>query len=141
MERDWRRRKKKEKPITSEEELAERVLKFERDELLPNKQHDVTATPRWEAGKRNISKKHLSYDYQYVQLGLLQQGQRIPKKPYVSTFTLEYVHAMRAVVESHQQRGNCYPHSVNQEKILAQKYSIHKGLNIFGDIDIVAVTK
>ena len=46
MERDWRQRKKKEKTITSEEELAERVLKFERDELLPNKQHDVTATPR-----------------------------------------------------------------------------------------------
>ena len=62
MERVCRQRKKKEKPITSEEELAEIVIKFEREELFPDKQHDVTATPRREAGNREISKKHLSDD-------------------------------------------------------------------------------
>ena len=68
MERDRRQRKKKEKPITSEEELAEIILKFEIEELFPDKQHAITATTRREAGKIKMSKKHLSYDYQYAQL-------------------------------------------------------------------------
>ena len=50
MERDRRKRKKKEKPITTEEELAEIILNFEREELFPNNPHDLTATPRREAG-------------------------------------------------------------------------------------------
>ena len=62
----------------------ERVLKFEREELLPDKKHDVTDTPRREPGKRKISKKHLSNDYQYAQSGFFQQGQSISKKPYGS---------------------------------------------------------
>ena len=51
------------------------------------------------------------------------------------------MHAIREAVESHQQRGDCHPHSVNQATILAQKYNIHKGLKIFGDRGRVAVTK
>ena len=77
MELDWRQRKKKEKTITSEEKLTEIVLMFEREELFPDKQHDITSTPRREDGKRKISKKHLSDDYQYAQSGFLQQGQII----------------------------------------------------------------
>ena len=141
MERVCRQRKKKEKPITSEEELAEIVIKFESEEIFPNKQHDVTVTPRRESGKRKISKKYLSDDYQYAKSVFFQQGHSISKKPYGSTCTLEYVHAIREAVESHQQRGDCHPHSVNQATILAQKYNIHKGLKIFGDRGRVAVTK
>ena len=121
--------------------MAEIFFKFEREELFPDKQHDVTATPRQEAGNRKISKKHLSDNYQYAQSGFFQQGQSIPKKPYGSTCTLEYVHVMREVVEIHQQRGDCQPHSANQATILAQRYHIHKGLNIFGDRGRVTVTK
>ena len=50
-----------------------------------------------------VSKKHLSYDYQYAQSGLFQQVKSTSKKSYGSTCTLDYVRAMRAVVESHQQ--------------------------------------
>ena len=141
MESNQSQRKKKDKPITSEEELAEIVIKFEREELFPDNQHDITATPRREDGNRNISKKHLSDDYQYEQSGFFQKGQSISNKPYGSTCALEYVHAMRAVVESHQQRGYFHPISVNQATILAQQYHIHNGLKIFGDRCRVAVTK
>ena len=48
---------------------------------------------------------------------------------------------MRAVVESHQQRGDCHSNSVNKATILSQQYHIHKGLKIFGDRGRVAVTK
>ena len=48
---------------------------------------------------------------------------------------------MREVVEIHQQRGDCQPHSANQATILAQRYHIHKGLKIFGDRGRVEVTK
>ena len=88
-----------------------------------------------------MSNKHLSDNYQYAQSGFFQQGQSIPKKPYGSTCTLEYVHAMREVVESHQQREDCQPHSANQATILAQRYHIHKGLKILGDRGRVEVTK
>ena len=53
-------------------------------------------------------------------------------KPYTK-MNMEYVHAMRATVESYQLQGDCHPHSVNQATILAQQYHINKGLKIFGD--------
>ena len=105
MESNQSQSKKKDKPITSEEELAEIFLKFEKEELFPDNQHDINATPRREDGKRNISKNHLLDDYQYAQAGFFQQGQSTSKKSYGSTCTLEYVHAKRSVVESHQERG------------------------------------
>ena len=54
---------------------------------------------------------------------------------------MEYVHAMRAVVENLQARSDCHPKEVYRATVLAQQYHITKGLKIYGDRGREAVKK
>ena len=49
------------------------------------------------------------------------------REPKGSKITLEYVHAMRAVVENLQARSDCQPKEVYRATVLAQPYSYHEG--------------
>ena len=54
---------------------------------------------------------------------------------------MEYVHAMKAVVENHKARSDCHQCEVLKATVLAQQYHITKGLKVFGDQGREAVRK
>ena len=63
------------------------------------------------------------------------------REPKGSRITLEYVHAMRVVIENQQARNDCHPKEVYKVTVLAQQYHITKGLKIYGDRSREAVKK
>ena len=121
--------------------------------------------PQREAGERVINQSHLcTQDHTYedahaqdtIQCPTFlvhasdSRSQHIPKSGTdydggrilnLYNTDIEYVHVMRAVVESHKLRDDCHPDSVNQATILAQQYHINKGTKISGDRGRAAVKK
>ena len=107
--------------------------------------YDPTTVPERAPGKRQVKKNHLkTTDHLYTQTsGHFQTAthRHVPnsgadytvREPKGSRITLEYVHAMRAVVENHQARSDCHPKEVYKATVLAQQYHITKGLKIYGD--------
>ena len=113
--------------------------------LANRRGHDFTTVPERAPGKRQVKKNHLrTIDHLYTQTsGHFQAATHrhepnsgtdyTVQEPKGSKITLEYVHAMRAVVENHKARSDCHPNEVLKATVLAQQYHITKGLKIYGD--------
>ena len=115
--------------------------------------YNPTTVPERAPGKQQVKKSHLkTNDYLYTQTsGRFQTTthRHVPssgadytvREPTGSRITLEYVHAMRAVVENQQARSDCHPKEIYRATVLAQQYHITQGLKIYDDISREAVKK